>query len=266
MMYHNDFFQEKDQESSFLATQRELEDWFQSAIGRSLLANQRHRLGKLVERCYGFHQAEICVSHRIPVGNSSGLGHGFFVVPRAEPDMPDNTVVSLSTELALDHDCADMVILHHALDFSSDPHQTLRESARILKPSGNLALVGFNPLSLWGALKLCKRSSSGVWRNRFISGHRVSDWLNLLDFKIETMRYYFYAPPINHPGIASRFAWVEGVLNSKVPLGAYYVIMAQKQQGARINLRRSWRKPAKVIGMPVAGRASRNILDDHSDS
>jgi SAM-dependent methyltransferase len=265
-MYHNDFFQEKDQASSFMATQKELEDWFQSAIGRSLLANQRQRLGKLVERCYGFHQAEIGVSHRIPVGNASGLGHGFYVVPRAEPDMPENTVVSLSTELALDHDCADMVILHHALDFSADPHQTLREAARILKPSGQLALVGFNPLSLWGVLKLCNRSSRGLWRNRFISGHRVSDWLNLLDFNVDTMRYYFYAPPINHPSTASRFGWIESILNSKVPLGAYYVIMAQKQQGARINLRRSWRKPAKVIGIPVAGRASRTILDDHSDS
>lgn len=265
-MYHNDFFQENDQASAYLATQKQLEDWFQSAAGRALLASQRMRLSKLLERCYGFHQAEICVSHRIPVGNASGLGHNFYVVPQAEPDMPENTVVSLSTDVALDHDCADMVILHHALDFSSDPHQTLREAARILKPSGNLALVGFNPMSIWGLLKLVNRSSKGVWRNRFISGHRVSDWLNLLDFKIDTIRYYFYAPPVNHPSVVRGFSWIESILNSKVPLGAYYVIMAQKQQGARINLRPMWRKPAKVIGMPVANRASRTYMKDQSDN
>lgn len=265
-MYQNDFFLEKDHVASYLATQRDLEHWFQSAIGRAFLASQRQRLSKLLERCYGFHQAEICVSHRIPIGNGSGLGHNFFVVPEAAQGMPENSVVSLSTELALDHDCADLVILHHALDFSPDPHQTLREAARILKPSGNLAVVGFNPMSIWGGLKMINRSSRGIWRNRFISGHRVADWLSLLDFKIDTARYYFYAPPINHPGFISRFSWIESLLNSKVPLGAYYVIMAQKQRGARVSPRRSWRKSANVIGIPVANRASRTLMDEPSDS
>jgi len=257
-MYESGFDVSDELQSRFLQTQCELEDWFQTTVGRSLLASQRGHLNKLIERCYGFHQAEINVSHRIPVGNASGLGHRFFVVPQAQPDMPENTVVSLSTELALDHDSADLVILHHALDFSADPHQTLREVARVLKPNGNVALVGFNPFSIWGVLKWLKRSKRGVWRNRFLSGHRVADWLSLLGFKVNKVRYYFYAPPINRPGLIGRFDWVENTINAKVPLGAYYVIMAQKQQGARINTQRSWKQKAKVIGIPLANRTSPN--------
>ena len=252
-------------ELKFLLAQRELEHWFQSRVGRALVANQRSALQSYLEPCYGFHQADIGVSHRIPVGNASSLGHRFSVVPMAESDLPDNTVVSSSTELAVDHDVADLVVLHHALDFSSDPHQTLREAARVLKPNGNLALIGFNPLSIWGAVKLIKRSKGAVWQNRFLSGRRVSDWLSLLGFKLSSVSYHFYEPPVNHAQVIGRFSWLESILNTKVPLGAYYIIMAQKQQGARINVDRAWRRKAKVIGMPVASRTKPQFNEDSTN-
>lgn len=244
-------------------TQKQLEHWFQTAIGRSLLASQRARINRLIEHCYGVHQAELVVSHRIPVGNASALGHRFYVVPQAEAEMPENTVVCNTTELALDSGSLDMVIMHHALDFSPDPHQTLREVARVLKPNGNIALVGFNPVSLWGLIRMFRRNGTGVWRNRFISSNRVSDWLNLLNFNVSTMRYYFYAPPINHPSVSRRFSWLEAVLNTKVPLGAYYVIMAQKQEGAFISRNKIWRKKAKVIGLSVANRSNSLSKNEH---
>jgi len=249
----------------FVGQQKALEHWFQSTIGRSLLASQRLRINRLIEHCYGVHQAELSISHRIPVGNASGLGHRFFVVPTIEADMPENTIVCNTTELALESGSADMVIMHHALDFSPDPHQTLREAARVLKPNGNIALVGFNPNSLWGLMRLIRRNKAGLWGNRFISSHRVADWLNLLDFKIATTRYYFYAPPINHHAIPRRFSWLESVLNSKVPLGAYYVIMAQKQEGAFISRSRNWRKKAPVIGLTVANRTNSLSKNEHKN-
>jgi SAM-dependent methyltransferase len=242
----------------YLSVQKELEFWFQSTAGRELLASQRQVIAPLISRVFGFHQAEICVSHRVPVGNASNLGHRFHVVPFAEQDMPTNTVVSSSTELALDHDSADLVILHHALDFSEDPHQTLREASRILNPSGQMVLIGFNPMSLWGLYRLIQRRKQGVWGNRFIGGGRVEDWLNLLGFKVERLRYHFYAPPLNNLSLIKRFSWIDNTINSKVPLGAYYVIVAKKQQYARIGLSQRWRQKSKVVGLPVANRMKRN--------
>ncbi|MCH2159117.1 MAG: class I SAM-dependent methyltransferase [Oleiphilaceae bacterium] len=238
--------------------QKQLEGWFQTSAGRELLADQRRCINGLIERNVGVHQAELCVSHRIPVGNASGLGHRFYVVPNYEVEMPNNTLVCQTTDIALPHDSADLVIMHHALDFSPSPHQTLRETSRILKSNGTLVLIGFNPLSLWGLAKLANRSRSGIWMNRFLSGNRVADWLTLLDFKIESHKYHFYAPTINRPGLAKRFAWIESVVNAKVPLGAYYVIMARKQQLGLINTSRRWARKPNVIGLPVANRQSRN--------
>jgi len=239
--------------------QKELEFWFQSTLGRSLLANQRAVIGNKIHRLFGFHQAEIGVSHRVPVGNPSSLGHKFYVLPRWEPDLPKNSIISSSGEIALDHDIVDLVILHHTLDFSADPHQTLREAARILKSSGNLLIVGFNPYSLWGLRRLLSTRKKAPWNMRFIAGRRIEDWLNLLDFKVAGLESHFYGLPVNHQSVMNRSIWLNNILNEKVPLGAYYTILAQKQSGARIQALPKWRDKTKVVGLPVANRL--NIKD-----
>ena len=239
-----------------LLAQKELEFWFQSTLGRALLANQRRVIEKKIHRLFGFHQAEIGVSHRVPVGNPSSLGHKFYVLPSWEPDLPENSIISSTGEIALDHDVVDLVILHHTLDFSSDPHQTLREASRILKSSGNLLIVGFNPVGLWGLRRLFSARKKAPWNMRFIAGHRVEDWLNLLDFRVSGIQTHFYGLPFNKQSMINRSMWLNNVLNEKVPLGAYYTILAQKQSGARIKAVPKWRKNAKVVGLPLANRVS----------
>jgi SAM-dependent methyltransferase len=239
--------------------QKELEFWFQSALGRNLLANQRTVIDKKINRLFGFHQAEIGVSHRVPVGNPSSLGHKFYVLPTWEPDLPKNSIISSSGEIALDHDIVDLVILHHTLDFSADPHQTLREAARILKSSGNLLIIGFNPFSLWGLKRLLSARKKAPWNMRFISGSRVEDWLSLLDFRVSGVETHFYGLPFNRSSVMKRSIWLNNILNEKVPLGAYYTILAQKQSGARIKVLPKWRDKKNVVGLPMANRI--NIKD-----
>lgn len=237
----------------------ELECWFQSALGRALLASQRKTIDAATRGFFGFHQAEIGVSHRTPVGNLTNLGNKFFVANQWVEGLPENCIVSPHDELALEHDVADLVIMHHALDVSPNPHQTLREASRILKPSGHLVLCGFNPLSSWGIRKMVSRAHRGPWGCRFISGSRIEDWLNLLDFKVGIANYHFYPLPFNQQALMTRFQVLDRVLNARVPLGAYYIVVAQKQVGMRIRNAYKWRKKkAKVVGLPVANRHHRD--------
>ena len=74
----------------------------------------------------------------------------------------------------------DLVILPHALEFSPEPHQTLREAARVLIPEGQLIICGFNPLSLWGLRQKVGRMTGAHFLPRhgeFISLRRMKDWL-----------------------------------------------------------------------------------------
>jgi hypothetical protein len=50
------------------------------------------------------------------------------------------------------------------------------------------------------------------------------------------------------------------VLNAKVPLGAYYLVSAQKQLGSRINNFSKWRRGSKVVGMPLASSSHGRVL------
>ena len=147
-----------------ISKQKDLESWFQSALGRSLLASQRELIATAIQGFFGVIQAEIGVSHRVPVANSSNITHKFFVIPDWSVDLPSNVLVSESDELSLETGSVDLVILHHALDFTKDPHQTLREASRVLKSTGHLVIVGFNPTSFWGIRKLFNRGKQNRQR------------------------------------------------------------------------------------------------------
>jgi len=237
--------------------QKDLESWFQSVLGRSLLANQREIISSIVQNYFGVFQAEIGVSHRVPVGNPSNIAHKYFVIPEWSTDLPMNVVVSESDELSLDTASVDLVILHHSLDFAKDPHQTLREASRVLKSTGHLLIIGFNPTSFWGLRKLFNRSKQAPWNNRFISGNRLADWLNLLHFQVSDVEHHYYGLPFNRLSLLKQFLWLDNILNPKVPLGAYYILSAQKQTFSRIQNRQRWQKPAKAVGLQLS--SSRNI-------
>ncbi len=239
--------------------QIDLELWFQTALGRNLLANQRELITSVIKSYFGVFQVEIGVSHRVPVGNASNIAHKYFVIPEWSADLPANILVSESDELSLDSGSVDLVILHHSLDFAKDPHQTLREASRVLKSTGHLVILGFNPTSLWGIRKLFNRRKLAPWNNRFISGNRLSDWLNLLHFQVSDIEYHYYGLPFNRFSMLKQFLWLDNILNPKVPLGAYYILSAQKQTYSRIQNKQRWKQPAKAVGLSLS--SSRNIYN-----
>lgn len=237
----------------FLQSLANFECWFQSPLGRALLSSQRAQIEVLTKRIFGYHQLEIGVNHRVPIGGCTSLGHKMLATPLMSEHMPESTMICQPDEIPLIHDIVDLAILHHTLDFTTSPHQTLREVSRVVKGGGHIIIVGFNPVSLWGIRRLLSKRKQAPWNGRFISGKRVEDWLGLLDFKVEHQSYHFFAPPIQNPSILNKFGLVQFPGLKKVPVGAYYTVLARKQVGCMIPLKDRWRK-AKVVGMPVANR------------
>lgn len=245
--------------------QKDLECWFQTALGRNLLASQRSVISSIIQQHFGVFQAEIGVSHRVPVGNPSSIAHKYFIIPEWSPDLPTNVLISEPDEIALDTGSVDLMILHHTLDFAKDPHQTLREASRVLKSTGHLVIVGFNPSSLWGLRKLFNRNRQAPWNNRFISGKRISDWLNLLHYQVSDVAYHYYGLPFNNIRLFKRLLWLGNLLNPKVPLGTYYIMSAQKQTFSRVQKKQRWNTPSKAVGLGLT--SSRNVyrLNKKSD-
>ncbi|AKO52692.1 methyltransferase type 11 [Marinobacter psychrophilus] len=222
------------------------EQWFQTPLGRALLADQRQYLDHKLASHTGARQLQVGVSHRLPLATGTDFLQRIITVPQWHSDISGGVAVCDADELPFPGDSMDLVILPHTADFSRFPHQVLRESARVLRGEGCIAITGFNPFSVWGLRRLLSgrfgRPSGGPWGGLFIPAGRMEDWLRLLGFQIEHSVTRFYGLPLQR--------WARNSVQQQpsgfMPGGAYYCILARKRELARTPGRRAWSK-SKVI-------------------
>jgi SAM-dependent methyltransferase len=158
----------------------------------------------------------------------------------------------------------DLLVLPHTLEFTGDPHRLLREAERVLMPEGQLIILGFNSLSLWGA----RQSLGNVAGRPFVpAAHemiaftRIKDWIKLLGFDLERGRFGCYRPPLVTDKWLQRYQFMEAAGDRWWPIfGAAYMITAIKRvRGMRLIGPRKLKKPALAPGLaPVAAPHTRN--------
>lgn len=225
------------------------ERWFGTPLGRALLADQRGMLDYELGRLTGARQLQVGVSHRLPLATGTDFTQRIMTTPRWNPEIPDGVTVCDAHELPFPGDSMDLVVLHHSADFSRYPHEVLRDAARVLRGEGTIALIGFNPVSLWGLRKLASRYRGGPWGGRFLLRGRMEDWLHLLGFNVEASVTRFFHLPMQRSGRKTiNEVTAKPAGNTILPVGAYYCILAKKRVYASIPRRPVWRQ-AKVISL-----------------
>lgn len=145
-------------------------------------------------------------------------------------------------------DSVDAVLLPHSLELSADPHGVLREVDRILRPEGELIVLGFNPLSWWGIRHQVSLGGYPRGLLRHISVARLRDWLTLLNMRVDLVRPCYLRPPNNRAArLWQRTGW-----------GANgYLLLATKEAMPLTIVRpRLQRRPALVGGL--ASRTMQN--------
>jgi hypothetical protein len=130
----------------------------------------------------------------------------------------------------------DAVLLPHSLETEPDPHAVLREADRVLGGEGQLIVLGFRPLSLWGLRSLASQGGYPPGMRRHLSEHRVRDWLVLLGFEITLIRRYLYAWPREHRTSPRAQSLLHRGLLRPWPAGAY-LIKARKHTYALTPIR-----------------------------
>ena len=175
-------------------------------------------------------------------------------------DMGTGPTIALVTDFsALPFPAAslDLVLMPHSLELSMDAHATLREVERVLVPQGRVLIYGFNPVGLWALRQARSRLwaslTGGRWPGQgylpiageYIGYWRLRDWLRLLDFEVEIVRFGCYVPAVSSPTWLQRFAWMERLGPRWWPIfGSSYLVVAVKRvRGVRM-LGSLW-KPAR---------------------
>ena len=224
--------------------------WLESALGQYLLAHEQALFDEAVADIFGFNALQVGFSEWDLLSNSRipTLLH----VDELS-DALSNDVVCESDALPFEAASVDLVLLPHVLEFSQNPHQTLREVERILVHEGYVILTGFNPISAWGFKRLFSKKQESPklgypWQGQFFSQLRIKDWLALLGLEFVSVTTCCFSLPCNHAKWLNRFKLLDTLGSKCWPmLGGVYFIVAKKRVAGMTLLKPNWKmSPVKI--------------------
>jgi SAM-dependent methyltransferase len=235
--------------------------WFETCLGQYLLEREQNYFDKAVADVFGYNamqvgfpQYDFLRTNRMPLRFRIATEEGAAV--RAAPDF-----------LPIETNSIDLVLMPHMLEFSSNPHQILREVQRVLMPEGQVIISGFNPRSLWGVRGLfgSLQEEDFPWRGNFIALPRLKDWLTLLDFEITEDRLCCYAPPFSQEKWLRRFHVMETVGSRwwRFSGGVYFLTAVKRVHGMRV-IKPEWkevrarRRSVAPVAQKIKGAATVN--------
>ena len=200
-----------------------LAEWFATPTGSYLLAREQAWVDRTVADIFGFHAVQIGLPG-IPF-----LAQSRIVTRWTVDDQAPAQVIADPRWLPFAENALDLLVLPHALEFSSDPHQLLREAYRAVRPEGQVLLAGFNPFSLHGAKRYFGRAQTPPWNGSFIALYRLKDWLALLGFEVTGGSLDCYAPPFAQERWLRRFSFFEQAGDRWWPIaGGVYFLRATR--------------------------------------
>jgi len=224
-------------------------DWLETGSGAALLTEESRQMAVALESIFG----DQCL--QIGAWGGGGVFRQFARTRRfavlAERPGPGVDLVSEPGDLGIQTDCIDAVLLPHTLETTADPHALLREVDRILRPDGQVVLLGFNAWGSWGLRHHLTRGAFPAGGRRMISERRLRDWLTLLDYRVDPAHFYHFvaplyrasAPPVAGPPAPPPRGWH--------PLAACYLVVARKEGLTLTPIRPAFRRRPRLVGSLV---------------
>lgn len=242
----------------------DLAAWLQTPPGQYLLDWERQQVDAAVADVFGFHALQLGVPELQGLANNRmphrwlALGHAAATVA---PPVRSADLITHFSALPFPAQSLDLVVLPHTLELSEDPHASLREVERTLVAEGRVVICGFNPWSLWGLRQLRAHALRRLgWgqlylpaEGEFIGIRRLRDWLNLLGFEVEVVRFGCYRPSVRQARWLQRWAWLDRVGARWWPVlgSAYFLVAVKRVRGMRV-LGASWKAAPVKAGSPVS--------------
>jgi SAM-dependent methyltransferase len=236
------------------AVSNRLAEWFATPLGRYLLGREQAYFDRTVADIFGFHAVQIglptcpfLAQSRIPSRWSVDLE-------------PPAQVLADPNWLPFPENSLDLIVLPHALEFTQEPHQLLREVYRAVRPDGQLVLAGFNPFSLFGAKRYFGRAETPPWNGSFIALYRLKDWLALLGFEVTGGSLDCYVPPFAQEMWLRRCGFFEQAGDRWWPIagGVYFLRATKRVLGMRV-ITPAWERPKN--GLATAPRQVRESIE-----
>lgn len=227
---------------------RALRQWWEGPAGRALIAAETLLLSEALDEVFGWECLQIgawgpgrellsaCRTRHRAVLSVPGMSHNADILGRP-------------AQLPVIADSIDAVLMPHTLEFAADPYAIVREADRVLVGEGQLLVLGFRPLSLWGRRARFSRDGFPPGLRRVLSERRVREWLKLLGYEVFAARRYLYRSPWGGGLAAGESAerLLRRGLTYPLPAGAY-LLKARKQVYTLTPIRPRVRERSGVLG------------------
>ncbi len=234
-----------------LSLRDKLSKWFKSPLGEVVFAMENDQLKDILPRLFGYHilQFGYCAELNYLISSRVSNKTILFLEDTEIQKSVKTAMRTTAEELPIALESIDVVLLPHILEYSNDTHRLLREMERILICEGYAVIIGINPFSLWGLYHLffCWWNKM-PWGGRLISVSRMKDWLSLLDFEIEKVKYFFFSPPVSNVKLLKKFLPLERLGQYCYPIfGGLYVVVAKKRVTPLSPIKMKWQKKRNII-------------------
>ncbi len=230
-----------------------LRAFWRQPLGAALLAAESELLAEALDDVFGWEFLQVGAW-----GEAHELLSGCRTRRRAVVAPADFAcgadIIARPSQLPVARDSVDAMLLPHTLEFAADPYAILREVDRVLTGDGQLVVLGFSPVSLWGARALGSRAGFPPGIRRVLSPGRVREWLVLLGYEVTATRAYLYHRPwargpkaFERPEQLLHRAWY-----NPLPAGAWMLKVRKRLYSLTPTVRPRFReKPAVASGRLV---------------
>ncbi len=216
-----------------MGVNRPLQHWIGSPSGRSLLQREMEWNRTELAHIYGMHLMQLGLAKENFAEQAKEVHHPFVMDIGCHDEQSWSVVEGEDVALPIATESLSAVILPHVLEFSTDPHQVLREVTRVLVEDGEVLIYGFSP---WSYFRLRSRTLKG----HYLSQRTVVDWLTLLGYEIRRQRQL---PLLT-------WSWKGSRLNT----GAYQLVAKRRVTPLNPIHSRWKRQPSAVAGNLMGGQ------------
>lgn len=248
----------------------DLAQWYTQPLGQFLWREEQKQVMQLLDHLLDHLSSATTVPLNVLQLGVGGAGECIYptvssqrvhsIAIQADPCTQTQGLYAEAEALPFLDACIEVVVLPHVLEFAVSPHQVLREAKRVLVAEGYVVIVGFTTYSIWGLGHWLLRQRGKVpWCGQFLSGFRLNDWLELLDFEVVALKHCFFRPPLQSQRLLSqldRFDWIERHLPF---MAADYIVVARKRVLPLTPIRPRWhRANALFAGGAIPEPSTRN--------
>lgn len=231
---------------------RAASEWLETPFGKALLAQE----ARIVEEAFDGLFGEQCLqvglwgeeNHYLRYARTQRSACIADPATRSGTGRSPGAVGHLH-RLPVESDSIDVVFLPHTLEYSDDrSHAILREVDRVLRPNGHLVVLGFKPGGLWGLRRLIPGAGLPPGASGLVSDRQLSDWLKLLDMRIQGVTRYFFRWPLPGTKRPASPVWEQRGRRFWPELAACYLLVAQKRVVTLTPVKTPWRARPQVVG------------------